>query len=48
MPQFKEAHPAFYNAYFAARVVPSQRGKGRAGAEAATTTPTVTPVSKAA
>ncbi len=27
MPQFQEEHPAFYHAYFAARVVVSQRGR---------------------
>jgi len=40
MPQFKEAHPAFYNAYFAARVVVNSRGgrkekKDAAGTDAA-------------
>jgi hypothetical protein len=50
MPQFKEEQPAFYNAYFAARVVVPQRGKREDKSKAATdaTPATPTPLDKAA
>ena len=35
MPQFKELHPSFYNAYFAARVVTNQRGRSKDKTDAA-------------
>ena len=45
MPQFKEANPSFYNAYFAARVVVNQgsrkRGKTKAKADTTATDGTV-------